>query len=187
MDTTDSIIQNTKIKMQKSLENLKSEFSKIRTGRAHPGILDHVKVDYYGNPTPLNQVSSINVLDSRTLGVSPWEKPMSAPIEKAILEADLGLNPSSVGELIKVPMPALTEERRKELIKLAKSYSEDSKVAVRNIRREANENLKKLEKNKTISSDDEKRHHDSIQKLTDKFIKVIDETLSKKESDILTV
>ncbi|OUW02591.1 MAG: ribosome recycling factor [Betaproteobacteria bacterium TMED156] len=187
MNTPESIVSLTKKKMEKSLENLKVEFSKIRTGRAHPGILDHLMIDYYGSPTPITQLAKVNLIDSRTLSVTPWEKPMIAQIEKAIMESDLGLNPNSVGELIRVPMPALTEERRKELTRVAKSQSEDSKVAIRNIRREANEGFKKLVKDKEISSDEEKRFQDSVQKMTDKFVKVIDELLTKKETDILTV
>ena len=187
MNTPDSICKSAEKKMKKSLENLKIEFTKIRTGRAHPGVLDHLMVDYYGTLTPLSQLANVNLIDSRTLSVTPWEKPMVQTIEKAISEASLGLNPSSMGDLIRVPMPALTEERRKELTKVAKNQSEDSKVAIRNIRREANENLKKMLKDKDISSDDEKRYQDVIQKLTDKFVKVIDEALEKKESDILTV
>ena len=187
MNTPESIVSLTKKKMEKSLENLKVEFSKIRAGRAHPGILDHLMIDYYGSPTPITQLAKVNLIDSRTLSVTPWEKPMIAQIEKAIMESDLGLNPNSVGELIRVPMPALTEERRKELTRVAKSQSEDSKVAIRNIRREANEGFKKLVKDKEISSDEEKRFQDSVQKMTDKFVKVIDELLTKKETDILTV
>ena len=187
MNTPESICKSAEKKMEKSFDNLKIEFTKIRTGRAHPGVLDHVMVDYYGSPTPLSQLGNINLIDSRTLSVTPWEKPMVPVIEKAITEAGLGLNPSSVGDLIRVPMPALTEERRKELTKVAKNQSEDCKVAIRNIRREANENFKKLVKDKEISSDDEKRYQEIIQKMTDKFVKTIDESLDKKQVDILTV
>ena len=187
MNTPDSICKSAEKKMEKSFDNLKMEFTKIRTGRAHPGILDHVMVDYYGSPTPLSQLGNINLIDSRTLSVTPWEKPMVPVIEKAITEAGLGLNPSSVGDLIRVPMPALTEERRKELTKVAKNQSEDCKVAIRNIRREANENFKKLVKDKEISTDDEKRHQEIIQRMTDKHVKIIDEYLEKKQLDILTV
>src|SRR5574340_222583 len=154
-------------KMQKSLEALKADLAKVRTGRAHTGILDHVTVDYYGSPTAINQVANLTLIDSRTIGVAPWEKKMVGAIERAIRDSDLGLNPSSQGDLIRVPMPALTEERRKELIKVVKHEGEGAKVAIRNIRRDANAHLKDLLKDKAISEDDDRRAQDDIQKLTD--------------------
>ncbi len=177
----------TENKMGKAIDALQASFSKIRTGRAHTGVLDHVLIDYHGTMTPINQLSNITLLDSRTISVVPWEKPLIGQIEKAIIEADLGLNPSSVGELIRVPMPPLSEERRKELSKLAKSVSEDSKISIRNIRREANELSKKLLKSKEISSDEDKKFQEIIQKLTDEFIKKIDGMFFEKEKEILTV
>ncbi|NYE59864.1 ribosome recycling factor [Duganella sp. 1224] len=174
-------------RMAKSLETLRADLGKVRTGRAHTGILDHVTVDYYGNPTPINQVANLTLVDARTIGVQPFEKKMAATIEKAIRDADLGLNPSAQGDLIRVPTPPLTEERRKEMVKLVKSEGEDAKVAVRNIRRDANEGLKKLVKDKAISEDDERRGADDIQKLTDKAIADIDKMLAEKEKEVLTV
>jgi ribosome recycling factor len=174
-------------KMQKSLETLKSDLGKVRTGRAHTGILDHVHVDYYGNSTPLNQVANVSLLDARTISVTPWEKKMVAAIEKAIREADLGLNPASMGELIRVPMPALTEERRRDLTKVVKAEAENARVAVRNIRRDANNTLKDLLKSKEISEDDERRAQDDVQKLTDRHIAEIDKALVAKEADLMAV
>ncbi|RZT10134.1 ribosome recycling factor [Duganella sp. CF402] len=174
-------------RMVKSLETLRGDLAKVRTGRAHAGILDSVMVDYYGNPTPINQVANLTLVDARTIGVQPFEKKMAAAIEKAIRDSDLGLNPSSQGDQIRVPTPALTEERRKEMVKLVKSEGEDAKVAVRNIRRDANEGLKKLVKDKAISEDDERRGTDEIQKLTDKAIADIDKMLAEKEKEVLTV
>ncbi|MYM27905.1 ribosome recycling factor [Duganella sacchari] len=174
-------------RMTKSLETLRGDLAKVRTGRAHTGILDHVMVDYYGNPTPINQVANLTLVDARTIGVQPFEKKMAAAIEKAIRDADLGLNPAAQGDVIRVPTPALTEERRKEMVKLAKGEAEDAKVAVRNIRRDANEGLKKLVKDKAISEDDERRGTDEVQKLTDKFIVDIDKMVGEKEKEILTV
>ncbi|TFW27014.1 ribosome recycling factor [Duganella callida] len=174
-------------RMTKSLETLRGDLAKVRTGRAHTGILDHVMVDYYGNPTPINQVANLTLIDARTIGVQPFEKKMGATIEKAIRDADLGLNPSAQGDLIRVPTPPLTEERRKEMVKLCKSEAEDAKVAVRNIRRDANEGLKKLVKDKAISEDDERRGVDDVQKLTDKFIVDIDKMVAEKEKEVLTV
>jgi ribosome recycling factor len=173
--------------MVKSLETLRADLAKVRTGRAHTGILDHVTVDYYGNPTPISQVANLTLVDARTIGVQPFEKKMAAAIEKAIRDADLGLNPSSQGDQIRVPTPPLTEERRKEMVKLVKGEGEDAKVAVRNIRRDANEGLKKLVKDKAISEDDERRGTDDIQKLTDKAIADIDKMLAEKEKEVLTV
>ena len=174
-------------RMQKSIETLKADLAKVRTGRAHTGILDHVMVDYYGNPTALSQVANVTLVDARTIGVQPWEKKMVAVIEKAIRESDLGLNPSTQGDLIRVPTPPLTEERRKEMVKLVKSEGEDAKIAVRNIRRDANEALKKLLKDKACSEDDERRAQDEVQKLTDKFVLEVDKLVAEKEKEVLTV
>ncbi|ABR89027.1 ribosome recycling factor [Janthinobacterium sp. Marseille] len=174
-------------KMQKSIETLKADLAKVRTGRAHTGILDHVMVEYYGNPTNLSQVANVTLIDARTIGVQPFEKKMVAVVEKAIREADLGLNPATQGELIRVPTPPLTEERRKEMVKLVKSEAEDAKIAVRNIRRDANESLKKLVKEKACSEDEERRAQDEIQKLTDKFVIEIDKLVVEKEKEVLTV
>ena len=177
----------TEQKMQKSIETLKTDLAKVRTGRAHVGILDHVMVDYYGTPTQISQVANLTLLDARTIGVQPWEKKMIAAIEKAIRESDLGLNPATVGEVIRVPTPALTEERRKEMVKLVRSEAEDAKIAIRNIRRDANESLKKLLKDKAISEDDERRTQDEVQKLTDKFVAEVDKLVTEKEKDVMTV
>ena len=174
-------------KMKKSVEALRADFGKVRTGRAHTGILDHVKVDYYGNPTPIGQVANISVVDAHTLGVQPWEKNMVGKVEKAIRDADLGLNPATVGEIIRVPMPPLTEERRKELVKLVRGEAENGKVAIRNIRRDAIAHLKDLLKNKEISEDDERRAQDEIQKLTDKYIAEAEKHLAEKEKDLMAV
>jgi ribosome recycling factor len=181
------IKQNAERKMNKAIEVLKQDFAKIRTGRAHPSILDQISVDYHGTSLPINQVATVTLLDSQTISVTPWEKQMIPLIEKAILESNIGLNPSSVGGLIRVPMPPLSQERRKELIKVVKSYSEDSKVSIRNVRRDANENSKKLLKKKEISSDEDKRSQDEIQKLTNEKIRVADQLLSAKENEIMTV
>ena len=174
-------------KMAKSIETLKGDLAKVRTGRAHTGILDHVTVDYYGSPTALPMVANLTLIDARTIGVQPFEKKMLNAIEKAIRDADLGLNPSTFGEMVRVPTPALTEERRKEMVKLVKSEAEDAKIAVRNIRRDANEQLKKMVKDKTASEDDERRSSDEIQKLTDKFVADIDKMVAEKEKEVLTV
>ncbi|HVY08062.1 MAG TPA: ribosome recycling factor [Burkholderiales bacterium] len=174
-------------KMQKTLETLKTDLGKVRTGRAHTGILDHVQVDYYGNPTPLNQVANLSLLDARTISVTPWEKKMVTVIEKAIRDAGLGLNPSAMGDLIRVPMPALTEERRRDLTKVVKAEAENARVAVRNIRRDANAGLKDLLKGKAISEDDDRRAQDDIQKLTDRYIAEIDKALAAKEVDLMAV
>ncbi|GJJ04212.1 ribosome-recycling factor [Duganella rhizosphaerae] len=173
--------------MTKSLETLRADLAKVRTGRAHTGILDHVQVEYYGSPTALTQVANVTLIDARTIGVQPFEKKMAATIEKAIRDADLGLNPSAQGDMIRVPTPPLTEERRKEMVKLVKSEAEDAKIAVRNIRRDANEGMKKLVKDKAISEDDERRGTDEVQKLTDKFIVDIDKMVAEKEKEVLTV
>ena len=185
--TVADVKKTTEQKMNKSIETLKADLAKVRTGRAHAGILDHVKVDYYGNPTQLSQVANITLIDARTIGVQPWEKKMVGAIEKAIRESDLGLNPATQGEVIRVPTPPLTEERRKEMVKLVKTEAEDAKIAVRNIRRDANEGLKKLLKDKAISEDDERRAQDDVQKLTDRFVTEIDKLVAEKEKEVLTV
>ncbi|CAG2128220.1 ribosome recycling factor [Cupriavidus plantarum] len=182
-DTKKSVEQ----KMQKSIEAFKADLAKIRTGRAHAGLLDHVQVDYYGSPVPISQVANVGLADARTISVQPWEKKMVQPVEKAIRDADLGLNPSTMGDVIRVPMPALTEERRKELTKVVKGEAEGAKIAVRNLRRDANEQFKKLVKDKTISEDDERRGQDEVQKLTDKFVAEIDKLVAEKEKEIMTV
>ena len=179
--------KSTEQKMQKSLEALKNDLGKVRTGRAHAGILDHVQVDYYGSMVPLNQVANVNLIDARTIGVAPWEKKMAAVIEKAIRDSDLGLNPSTVGDTVRVPMPALTEERRKDLIKVVRGEAENARVAVRNLRRDANHALKEAVKAKTISEDDERRAQEDVQKLTDRTIAEIDKALAQKESDLMAV
>jgi len=185
--TIADIKTNAITKMAKSIESFKGDLQKIRTGRAHPGILDHVEVDYYGSPVPITQVANIALLDSRTISVQPWEKGMAAKIERAIRDSDLGLNPASQGDLIRVPMPALTEERRRDLTKVVRHAGEDCKVAVRNLRREANEQLKKLLKDKLISEDDERRAQDEVQKLTDRTIAETDKLVSGKEAEIMAV
>ncbi len=181
------IKKNVEQKMHKSLEALKADLGKVRTGRAHTGILDHVMVDYYGNPTQVNQVANITLIDARTIGVQPWEKNMVGPVEKAIRDSDLGLNPATNGDVIRVPMPMLTEERRRDLIKVVKSEGEDAKIAVRNIRRDANEQLKKLLKDKEVGEDEERRAQDDVQKLTDRFVAEIDKALQAKEVDLMAV
>jgi len=181
------IKKNSEQKMQKSLEALKADLGKVRTGRAHTGLLDHVMVDYYGNPTLVNQVANITLIDARTIGVQPWEKNMISKVEKAIRDADLGLNPSTNGDQIRVPMPMLTEERRRDLIKVIKSEGEDAKIAVRNIRRDANNHLKDALKKKEIAEDEERRTQDEIQKLTDRFVTEIDKALAAKETDLMAV
>ncbi|AJG19792.1 MULTISPECIES: ribosome recycling factor [Cupriavidus] len=182
-DTKKSVEQ----KMQKTIEAFKADLAKIRTGRAHTGLLDHVQVDYYGSPVPISQVANVGLADSRTISVQPWEKKMVSAIEKAIRDADLGLNPSTMGETIRVPMPMLTEERRKELAKVVKGEAEGAKIAVRNLRRDANEQFKKLVKDKAISEDDERRGQDDVQKLTDKFVAEIDRMVAEKDKEIMTV
>ena len=174
-------------KMEQSISAFKNNLSKIRTGRANPAMLDSVQVEYYGSMLPLSQVANLSLLDSRTVGIQPWEKGMGAKIEKAIRESDLGLNPSSMGDLIRVPMPVMSEERRRELTKLARSEGENAKIAVRNLRRDANESVKKLEKEKLVSEDDQKRSEADIQKLTDRFIAEVDRLVASKEQDIMAV
>jgi ribosome recycling factor len=181
------IKKNVEQKMIKSLEALKADFGKVRTGRAHTGILDHVTVDYYGSPTLITQVANVTLIDARTIGVQPWEKKMISLVEKAIRDADLGLNPSTNGDLIRVPMPMLTEERRRDLIKVVRTETENAKIAVRNIRRDANEQLKKLLKDKEVGEDEERRAQDDVQKLTDRFVIEIDKALQAKEVDLLAV
>jgi len=174
-------------KMKKTLDTLKGDLGKVRTGRAHPGILDHIVVDYYGTPTPIAQVANVTLIDSRTIGVSPWDKKMAGTIEKAIRDSDLGLNPATMGETVRVPMPALTEERRKELIKVVKHEGENARVAVRNVRRDANNHLKDLLKKKQVAEDEERRAQDEVQKLTDRHIAEIDKLLQQKETDLLAI
>jgi ribosome recycling factor len=179
--------KNADHRMSRTLETLRADLAKVRTGRAHTGLLDHITVDYYGTPTPVNQVANVNLIDARTIGVAPWEKKMAATIEKAIRDSDLGLNPATVGELVRVPMPALTEERRRDLIKVVRHEAENARVAVRNVRRDAIAHLKDLLKSKSISEDDERRAQEDIQKLTDRFIAEVDKTLHVKESDLMAV
>jgi ribosome recycling factor len=174
-------------KMAKSIETLKADLAKVRTGRAHTGLLDHLHVDYYGSQVPLSQVANITLADPRTIGVQPWEKKMIQVIEKAIRDSDLGLNPATSGDLIRVPMPALTEERRKDLIKVVHKEAEAAKVAIRNVRRDANEHLKKLLKDKECSEDDERRAHEDLQKLTDRSIADVDRLLQLKEADLMAI
>jgi ribosome recycling factor len=174
-------------KMARSIEALKTELQKVRTGRAHPGILDQVHIEYYGSMVPISQVANVSLLDARTISVQPWEKGMGPKIEKAIRESDLGLNPSAQGDLLRVPMPPLTEERRKELTKVVRHEGEDAKIAVRNIRRDANEHAKKLLKDKEIGEDEERRSLDEVQKLTDRTIAEIDRLITAKEAEIMAV
>lgn len=185
--STAEIRQTAEHKMQLSIEALKNGLTKIRTGRANPQLLDTVHVEYYGSMLPLSQVANLSLLDARTIGVAPWEKGMGAKIEKAIRESDLGLNPSSQGDLIRVPMPPMTEERRKELTKVVRGDGEAAKIAIRNLRRDANEAVKKLVKDKLASEDDERRSQDEIQKLTDRMIAEVDRLVAAKEQDILAV
>jgi len=185
--TVADIKQSTETRMGKSIDALKTALAKIRTGRAHAGILDHVQVEYYGSPVPVSQVASVSVIDARTLNVQPFEKQMAGAIDKAIRESDLGLNPQSMGGSIRVPMPALTEERRRDLTKVVKGEGEDAKVAIRNLRRDANEAFKKALKEKEISEDEERRAQDAIQKLTDRFVADIDKLVAQKEAEIMKV
>ncbi len=183
----DEIKQDAEARMGKSVESLKHELGKLRAGRAHPSLLDQVSVDYYGNPTPLNQVANINATDARTLTVVPWEKAMVQPIEKAIMESDLGLNPATAGETIRIPLPPLTEERRRDLVKVVKQEGETAKVAIRNIRRDANGDFKDLVKEKEISEDDERRAEADVQKLTDKYVAEVDKAVQEKEADLMEI
>ncbi|WP_297573935.1 ribosome recycling factor [uncultured Deefgea sp.] len=179
--------KTTEAKMQKTAEKLRTDLAKVRTGRAHTGLLDHVQVDYWGSMVPVSQVANVTLIDSRTIGVQPWEKPMVAKVEKAIRDCDLGLNPASQGDLIRVPMPMLTEERRKDLIKVVRNETEEARVALRNVRRDANDQMKRALKDKDISEDDERRGQDDVQKLTDKYIAELDKQLADKEKELLTV
>ena len=179
--------KNAESKMQKSVEALKTDLAKVRTGRAHTGLLDHVMVEYYGSMVPLSQVANVSLLDARTISVQPWEKNMGAKIEKAIRESDLGLNPASLGDLIRVPMPPMSEERRKEMTKLARNEAEGAKVAVRNLRRDANDAVKKLVKDKLASEDDQKRAEADVPKSTDKRIAEIDALVAAKEQEIMAI
>lgn len=181
------LAKTTEQKMQKSIEALKSDLAKVRTGRAHTGILDHVMVEYYGSMIPVNQVANVTLIDARTIGVQPWEKPMLGKVEKAIRDSDLGLNPSNQGEIIRVPMPPLTEERRRELTKVVRGEGETAKVAIRNLRRDANHNLKEALKEKEISEDDDHRGQDLVQKLTDKYVAEIDKLLAEKEHELMQI
>jgi len=183
----EGIVKDARARMKKSIESVSEELAKIRTGRANTALLDHISVEYYGNPTPLNQVATVSVLDARTLSVNPWEKKMVPVVEKAIQESDLGLNPATAGEVIRVPLPVLTEERRREMAKLVKQEGENGKVAVRNIRRDANAHLKELMKKKELAEDEEKRALDEIQKLTDDSVAEIDRMLEEKEKQIMEV
>jgi ribosome recycling factor len=179
--------KTTEQKMLKSLDALKHDLAKVRTGRAHTGILDHVQVEYYGSFLPINQVANITLIDARTIGVQPWEKPMIAKVEKAIRDSDLGLNPATQGDMVRVPMPMLTEERRKELIKVVRHEGEGAKVAVRNLRRDAIAHLKDALKKHELSEDDERRAQDDIQKLTDKYVAEVDKMLVDKEKDLMAI
>ena len=179
--------QSTTQKMQRSVDALKTDLAKIRTGRAHTGLLDHVMVEYYGSDVPINQVANVTLIDARTIGVQPWEKPMVAKVEKAIRDSDLGLNPATQGELIRVPMPPLTEERRRDLTKVVRQEGESARVVVRNLRRDANQHLKDAVKEKTISEDEERRGQEAIQKLTDRFVAEIDKLLSEKEQELMHI
>lgn len=179
--------KNAEQKMHKSIESLKADLAKIRTGRAHVGLLDHVQVEYYGSMVPVNQVANITLIDARTIGVQPWEKNMFSKVEKAIRDCDLGLNPANQGDIIRVPMPPLTEDRRRELTKVVKQEGENAKVAVRNLRRDANNHLKDGVKDKTISEDDDRRGQEEIQKLTDKYIAEIDKLLAQKEQELMQI
>lgn len=181
------IKKTAQARMQKSVEALKHELSKVRTGRAHPSLLDHLMVPYYGAEVPLSQVASVSASDARTLTITPWEKSMVQPIEKAIQASELGLNPQSDGNMLRLPIPPLSEERRKELFKNCKKTGEESKVAIRNVRRDANEKLKEAEKDKDVTQDEAKKGLDEIQKLTDKFIKTVDDILVGKEKEIMEV
>jgi len=185
--TTITIINQLEIDMQKRIEALKVELSKLRTGRAHPGLIEHVKVDYYGSEMPLNQVAGVTVSDPRTLTITPWEKPLLKVIEKAIMNAGLGLNPMNDGNVIRIPMPLLNEERRRDLVKIVKSEGEQGRVSLRNLRRDANNTLKDMLKKKEISEDDDRRAEEQVQKITDKFIAEADKILVGKEAELMAV
>jgi ribosome recycling factor len=183
----EEILKDADDRMNKTLKALASELAKIRTGRAHPSLLEHISVNYYGSQVPLNQAANINVLDARTLGVAPWDKNMVAAIEKAIMNSDLGLNPVTAGSVMRVPLPVLTEERRKELTRVVRSEAEKARVAIRNIRRDANHHLKEMLKEKLITEDEDRRQEDKIQKITDVHIKDIDNTLKEKELELMEI
>ncbi len=183
----DEIHADANTRMGKSVDSLRAELIKIRTGRAHPSLLDQIVVDYYGTDTPINQVANVTVEDSRTLAVAPWEKQMVAVVEKAILNSGLGLNPSTAGNLIRIPMPPLTEERRRELVKVVKNEGENAKIAVRNIRRDANSDFKDLLKDKEISEDECRQAEDNIQKITDKYVASVDEVITVKEKELMEI
>lgn len=179
--------KNIEQKMQKSVEALKTDLAKVRTGRAHTGLLDHVMVEYYGSMVPVNQVANITLIDARTIGVQTWEKPMLGKVERAIRDSDLGLNPANMGELLRVPMPALTEDRRRDLTKVVRHEGETAKVAIRNLRRDANQQLKDAVKDKAISEDDEHRGEEEVQKLTDRYVAEIDKLLAQKEQELMQI
>ena len=183
----DDIKKDASARMAKSIDALVHDLAKVRTGRAHPSLLDHITISYYGSDTPLKQVANVNVEDARTLAITPWEKTMVGPVEKAIMNSDLGLNPNTAGNTIRVPLPPLTEERRKDLIRLVRQETEQTRVAIRNIRRDANHDLKDLVKEKLISEDDEHRGQEIVQKLTDQYIKNADEILEQKEADLMAI
>ncbi|MDH5600536.1 MAG: ribosome recycling factor [Gammaproteobacteria bacterium] len=183
----DELKEDAATRMGKSVASLKNDLTKLRTGRAHTSLLDHITVEYYGSEVPLSQVANISVLDSRTLSVSPWEKPMVQAIEKAIMNSDMGLNPATTGELIRIPLPPLTEERRKDMIKLVRAEGEGAKVAIRNIRRDVLSDIKSLLKEKEITEDEERQAQDEIQKITDKYVKQVDEALVVKEKDLMEI
>ena len=182
-----SITKNAEVRMRKSIDSFKAEITKLRTGRAHPSILDHIRVDYYGAEMPINQVANITVSDARTLTITAWEKKMVQVIEKAILNSDLGLNPATAGDVIRVPMPALNEERRKELIKVVRTEAENARVSIRNVRRDANNELKELLKKKVMTEDEERDYGDEVQKLTDKYVAEVDQLTSAKEADLMAI
>jgi len=183
----DDILKDAKIRMGKSVEALENEMTRLRTGRAHPSLLEHVRVDYYGSETPLSQVANINTEDARTLTVTPWEQGMVQAVEKAIINSDLGLNPNTAGTIIRVPVPPMTEERRKDMVKVVRGEAENARISVRNIRRDANSDLKELEKEKEISKDELRKSEEDVQKLTDAAIKNVDDVLAKKEEDLMEV
>lgn len=183
----DDVLKDAEQRMQKSIESMKLILAKVRTGRASPALIQHLTVDYYGTQTAINQVANVTVQDARTLAIQPWEKPLVPLIEKAIMESDLGLNPMTAGETIRLPLPPLTEERRKEMAKVVGGEGENGKIAIRNVRRDANSSIKELLKEKEISEDDDKRAHDLIQKLTDQYIVKVDEVVAEKEAEIMTV
>ncbi len=183
----EEILSDAQTRMNKSVDSLRTELTKIRTGRAHPSLLDQIKVDYYGTDTAINQVANVTVEDSRTLAVAPWEKQMVAVVEKAIMNSGLGLNPSTAGNLIRIPMPPLTEERRRELVKVVKGEGENAKIAIRNIRRDANSDFKDLLKEKDISEDESRQAEDNIQKYTNKFVSSVDEVIAVKEKELMEI